>query len=54
MDTLERVKKLFNDKIDVQVEDMKLEATLDSLGLDFAGQSGISLYPGGGISYLHR
>ncbi len=34
MDTLERIKKLFIDKIDLKEESLKPEATLDSLGLD--------------------
>ncbi len=34
MDTLERIKELFIDKIDLQEESLKPEATLDSLGLD--------------------
>ncbi len=34
MDTLERIKRLFADKIDLQEEAVQSEATLDSLGLD--------------------
>ncbi len=34
MDTLERIKKLFIDKIDLKEESLKPESTLDSLGLD--------------------
>jgi len=34
MNTLERIKKLFSDKIDLQEESVQPEATLDSLGLD--------------------
>ena len=34
MDTLERIKELFIDRIDLQEESLKPEATLDSLGLD--------------------
>ncbi len=34
MDTMERIKKLFINKIDLKEESLKPEATLDSLGLD--------------------
>jgi acyl carrier protein len=34
MDTLERIKKLFVDKIDLKKESLRPEASLDSLGLD--------------------
>ncbi len=34
MDTMERIKKLFIDKIDIREESLKPEATLDGLGLD--------------------
>ncbi len=34
MDTMERIKKLFIDKIDLKEESLKPEASLDSLGLD--------------------
>ncbi len=34
MDTIERIKKLFIDKIDLREESLRPEVTLDSLGLD--------------------
>ncbi len=34
MDTMEKIKKLFIDKIDLKEESLKPEASLDSLGLD--------------------
>ncbi len=34
MDTIDRIKKLFIDKIDIPEESLKPEVTLDSLGLD--------------------
>ncbi len=34
MDTMERVKKLFIDKIDLKEESLTPDGTLDSLGLD--------------------
>ncbi len=34
MDTMDRLKKLFIDKIDIQEKFLKPEVTLDSLGLD--------------------
>ena len=34
MDTMERIKRLFIDKIDIKEEFLRPEATLESLGLD--------------------
>jgi acyl carrier protein len=34
MDTMERIKRLFIDKIDIREEFLRPEATLESLGLD--------------------
>lgn len=34
MDTMDRIKKLFIDKVDLKEESLRPEVTLDSLGLD--------------------